>query len=172
MAAAFLVLAACAAPPTPYQPALGEGSYGFAEERLDERTWRVSFSGNSSTERGDVENYVLFRAAELAQLYEADGFVVINEDVERDVTYYGGGYYPHSGVYFGHGFYPRRHRRYSSFGFSYAATPSRGVSRYSGQATVRLYRDPAPEGLGPSYNAASVIKTLGPRIRRPEDLQS
>ena len=173
MAVAFLVLAACAAPPTPYQPALGKGSYGFMEERLDERTWRVSFSGNASTDRGDVENYVLFRAAELAQLYEADGFVMINEDVERDITYYGGGpYYPYGGFYFGQSYYSRHHRSLSHFGYSYSARPSYGVSRYTGQATVRLYRDPAPEGLGPSYNARSVIDTLGPRIQRPGDLQS
>lgn len=170
--AGFFALAACASPPTPYQPALGKGSYGFSEVRLDERTWRVSFSGNISTDRGVVENYMLFRAAEVALLYKADGFVVLNEDVERDVSYYGGGYYPYGGFYYGSSFHRRRHRRSSHFGFSYSASPSYGVSRYNSQATVRLFQDPAPEGLGPAYNARSVIETLGPRIRRPEDLQS
>ena len=166
----LLAVAGCAAPPTPYQPALSDASYGYSADQLDDTTWRVSFKGNSSTHREVVEDYVLYRSAELALEQGAEGFVVLKDDVDKDVSYYGTGY-PYGG--FGFGSYRRfghgRRGHYSSFGY-YHGGPSRTVNRYTSLVTIRLYLDAAPEGLGPAFDARDLVDTLGPRITRPEDL--
>ena len=55
-------LAACVGP-TAYQPR--EDRYGYADQQIDRTHYRVSFTGNSFTQRDMVENYLLYRAAEL-----------------------------------------------------------------------------------------------------------
>src|SRR3546814_2720956 len=64
---AALMLFACATP-TPYQPlgTRGTGASGcYASQQIEQNRFRVSFSGNQLTSRERVENYLLFRAAEL-----------------------------------------------------------------------------------------------------------
>lgn len=61
--AAGLALAACATA-TPYQPAGLNGQRGgYAEQRLENNRFRVSFSGNSVTSRDQVEMSLLLRSA-------------------------------------------------------------------------------------------------------------
>ncbi len=40
-------------------------AFGYSEERLDQNKFRVTFRGNSLTPRETVEDYLLYRAAEL-----------------------------------------------------------------------------------------------------------
>ena len=54
-----LLLAACAAKPTPYQAA--QGGFGYSEQQTEENRYRVSFAGNSATSRQTVEEYLLYR---------------------------------------------------------------------------------------------------------------
>ena len=56
------MLAGCAQP-TPYQPAT-EG-YGHSEQQIEDNRYRVSFAGNDLTPADTVQNYLLYRAAEL-----------------------------------------------------------------------------------------------------------
>ncbi len=166
----LLALAACAAPPTPYQPAVSEASYGYSSAPIDPTTWRISFKGNAATERTRVEDYVLYRSAELALEQGARGFVVLMDDIEKDVAYYGTGYpYNGYGYVFYRGFSNGRRNGYRSRGF-YDGGPSHAVNRYTGLITIRLYRREAPEGIGPAFDARELVSTLGPRITRPEDL--
>ena len=72
---------------------------------------------------------------------------------------------------FGIGSYRGRGRRFTSFGIGYGGT-SRSINRYTGLITIRLYQEDAPEGLGPSYDAKTLVETLGPRITRPGDISS
>jgi hypothetical protein len=60
------VLVACVGA-TPYQPAQPRG-FGYTEERLDKNKYRVTFRGNSITPRETVEDYLLYRAAELGAI--------------------------------------------------------------------------------------------------------
>ncbi len=166
----LLTLAACTTPPTPYQPASGEAHYGYTIVQIDPDTWRVGFKGNAATERTRVEDYVLYRSAELALEQGARGFVMLTDDVQKDVTYYSIGY-PYAGYGYAvyRGFSDGRRSGYRSLGF-YNGVPGRPVNRYTGLITIRLFRGEAPEGLGPAFDARALIKTLGPRIGRPEDL--
>ena len=44
------VLAGCAGGPTPYAPA-GDSRYGLTEQQVESDRFRISFSGNSLTDR-------------------------------------------------------------------------------------------------------------------------
>lgn len=56
-----LGLAACQNGPTPYQPGAGNDR-GYAESKIENDRYRVSFKGNARTGRETVENYLTFRA--------------------------------------------------------------------------------------------------------------
>jgi hypothetical protein len=78
-----LAVAACAAPgPTLYGPEIND--FGYKETQLENDEWRVSFTGNHLTERPAIENYALYRAAQLAVKHGIGQFVVIDRIYERD----------------------------------------------------------------------------------------
>ena len=100
--AAALALTACVTA-TPYQPLRGS-SGGFTEQRIEQNRYRVAFIGNDYTSRQRVENYLLFRAAELTVANGYDGFTIVHRDTDRNVDirsygsrggFYGGGFYPY-----------------------------------------------------------------------------
>ncbi len=76
-----LGLAGCAVAPTPYQP--DSDGTGYAQQQLDARTWRVQFAGNARTPRRTVENYLLYRSAE----------IMLFGGYYYGPRYYGPGYY-------------------------------------------------------------------------------
>lgn len=140
IAASAITLAACASA-TPYQPASKPGAFdGFSQQLIENDRARVSFGGNSLTKRGTVENYLLYRSAELAVERGYDTFTLEERDVETDRKVrvepgFGGGYDP----YFGYSFYSpgfgwSRGYRYSQFaGFNRRAGFGRsgfGSSRF------------------------------------------
>ena len=99
--AALALLAGCATA-TPYQP-LGatRTQGGYVDQQLDATHFRVSFFGNSLTSRQQVENYLLYRAAELTMQRGFNCFTVVNHDSDKRTTVqvnsfgpYGGGFYP------------------------------------------------------------------------------
>jgi hypothetical protein len=77
------LLVACAGP-TPYQRLI-EGR-GYHEEQLDASRFRVSFFGNARTSPETIENYVLFRAAELTLESKGDYFIVLDQGEGRLAT--------------------------------------------------------------------------------------
>ncbi len=58
LAALALLLAGCVSP-TPYA-AKTDTEYGYSEQRLEENRYRITFAGNSETQRETVENYLLY----------------------------------------------------------------------------------------------------------------
>jgi len=164
----LLLLAACETAPTPYEPASEEGGFGLSEAQIDGETWRISFAGNEYTTREQVENSVLYRAAEIASGAGADGFLVLKEELESDLLYERYGYRQFAHPYFG---FRSFGRRYSSFGtfksrrvFPYRTRQS---TNYTASVRVRLFSGEPPEGLGTPYNATALLKTLGPTIPPP-----
>ena len=75
----------------PYQAS--EGRYGYSEQQIEEDRYRVIFAGNPSTPRETVQNYLLYRSAELTVQNGYDYFTVTDRDVERSTRYYTQGYY-------------------------------------------------------------------------------
>jgi len=121
VAASALTLAACATA-TPYQPASEPGGYdGFSQQMLENDRARITFGGNSLTKRETVENYLLYRSAEMAVERGFETFTLQERDVEADrkvrVT---PGFDSRYDPYFGYSFFrPRygwsRGYRYSQF---------------------------------------------------------
>lgn len=178
LASVGLVLTACATA-TPYQPAV-ESSKGYSEQRIENNRYRVSFSGNSITKLETVENYLLYRAAELSKQGDYDYFIIADRNTEKDERYFGGGRsfggYGGFGSSFGYGgrygfgwsyFSPR-------VGYGYGYRPFFGgydirqITRYTAMAEVAMYRGVKPTGNENAYSAAEVLQELKPQISYPE----
>jgi len=87
LAAALVALAACQVPAT-YHPRDKEGGTGYTDTQLSSNRYRVSFSGNSSTKRELVENFLLLHAAEVTLKAGYHAFLFDTRDTEASVTYH------------------------------------------------------------------------------------
>lgn len=176
-------LAGCATP-TPYQPAPAAGgryAYGFSDQRLDARHWRISFAGNSLTSRETVEKYLLYRAAELTVQQGADWFDTTDRHTERHRSFVGGGggdpfYDSGFGLSYGWGWRPSW-RYYGRAGWAgwdpWGGDPFfdvQEVNRYEASSEIVIGRGPPPQG-GRVFNAREVMANIGPSIVTPEQLQ-
>ncbi len=158
-----LSLAACAARPTPYQPS--DGGFGYSQTQIDSQTWRVEFAGNADTSREVVENYLLYRAAEIMLFGGYERFILLEKEVERTRDYSGAGPYPYDA-----GFGAWHHHPHASHAFYHYHGPYNVVAydRYKAIATVRTYKDAAqPAGLR-VYSAHEVVAQLGPNVILPD----
>jgi hypothetical protein len=142
LAAAIGALAACATQ-TPYQAKSGSDRYGFAETQIESNRVRITFSGNSNTERETVETYLLYRAAESTLMRGYDYFVVVQHDVQAYTDYQAMG--------------SRRPR----FGM---APTFEEVSRHDAAVDVTMYRGDKPLDLPSAYDAREVQAHLEARI--------
>ena len=160
-------LAACAARPTPYQPRNGDYEYGYAETQIDGQTWRVEFAGNFDTPRVTVENYLLYRSAEIMLFGGYERFIVLEKEVERTRDIRGYTPYPYYGwAGFGH----RHSRRHSHLGsrYGYGAHHTYALDTYRAVATIRTFAETAaPQGLQ-VYAARDVIAQLGKSVVLPK----
>jgi hypothetical protein len=162
------LLAGCATP-TPYQAA-GASQRGFVESRIEADRFRVSFSGNSRTDRETVETYFLYRAAELTLEQGFDHFIVVQRatDAESRILRTGPDpyYRPDFWLYYSY-FHPR-------WGWHNGGDPFwndnnyREITRYEASAEIVLGQGAKP-GDPNAFDARDVIANLGNRILRPTE---
>ncbi|MEM8772649.1 MAG: hypothetical protein AAGD92_13465 [Pseudomonadota bacterium] len=163
-AAGFALLAACASV-TPYQPADKRGE-GYTDQALDTGRYRITFEGNSSTELATIENYVLFRAAEISLANGYDYFVILDSNTEtmrRFVTNgstFGGGGFGRRGFFYGGGF---------RGGFASTTATTRERRSYTVGAIIEGRRGDKPAGNPNAYDARQIIDNVGQVIQRPGD---
>lgn len=153
--AALLLLAACASSPTPYQAA-GSGDFGYREQQIEEDRYRVSFAGNSATSRQTVEDFLLYRAAELTVQNGHDYFEVV--DRSTDQAFGGSVAAPQVGVGYGSG---------SGFGVGFSLPVLGGggnSSSYTAQMDILLHDGQKPQGAPDAYDAWEVISRLQPKV--------
>ena len=148
-----LLLAGCAGGPTPYQQA--RDGYGYSEQRIEENRYRVSFAGNSATTRQTVEDYLLYRAAELTVQTGHDWFEVVHRDTVQDYSGYGGS--PEVGVGVGGG---------SDFGvgLSFPVFGGGSSGRYTADMDILVHDGEKPQQNPDAYDAFSVISRLQPKV--------
>ncbi len=164
--AAASLLAACSSGPTPYQPA-GSASYqrGYSETKLENDRYRIAFKGNSLTDRETVENYMLFRAAELTQQSGYDVFTVVSRDTDKDSSIRrAGGFY---GPRFSYMYYSPRWGWMGGWD-PFFDSPARydQVTQYEAFAEIVMSR--GPKGSDPNaFDARQVSQNLSPSIQRP-----
>lgn len=67
---------------TPYQPkgALG----GYSEEKILNNLYRVEFEGNQHSKPEKIQNYLMYRCAELTQEMGYEYFTIVNEERHFD----------------------------------------------------------------------------------------
>ena len=168
-----LALAACTTA-TPYQPLGTRGaSGGFAEQRIEANRYRITFVGNDYTSRQRVENYLLFRAAELTVANGYDGFTIVRRDTDKsvDTRVYNngfgayGGWRPYWRYYGGRRFGWRSWDPWFGDPFWGDTIDVRTVERYEAMAEIVMFRgrraDPS------SFDARQVIANLRPTIVAP-----
>jgi hypothetical protein len=165
LVASAALLAACESGPTPYQPGAANSSdRGYSESKIENDRYRISFKGNSLTDRETVENYMLYRAAELTLQSGYDTFTIVNRDVDKDsrTRQYGG--------YMG----TRLSYTYFVPGYGWMGayepywTPSRydQVTRYEAFAEIVMSRG-AKSADPNAFDARQVSQNLANQIQRP-----
>lgn len=155
IAASALALVAACSTATPYAPTSEAGGYGFSEQRIESNRYRVTFRGNSLTSREQVENYLLYRAAELTLQNGYDYFTMVKDDTEKSTSYRNIG--GPDVNYYGYG------RPFPYYGYGWGWGPSefdlRETSRYTAIAYILMGRGPKPADPA-SYNASEVQANL------------
>ncbi len=151
----IVALTACGGA-TPYRPL--ENGYGYSERKLESNRYSVTFAGNAQTPRQVVEDYLLYRAAEVTLANGYDHFVLADQDTEADtrlysnfVDYGGFGYYrwgPHFGT-----------------GIGVATTTS--ITQYEGRADIVMLKGKKPADVK-AFDARQVKANIEPRIERPK----
>jgi hypothetical protein len=168
VAAAFVALVTACVTPTPYQPAQPQG-FGYTEERLDQNKYRVSFRGNAQTKRETVEDYLLYRSAELTLQGGYDHFILVGRDTEAKTSYrYWVDHYGGRGWFY-HGF-PGWYDPWGPWGRPglYDVQP---VTTYTATAEIVLIKGPRQDGEVRAFNARDVLAQVGPRVVRPEQVR-
>jgi hypothetical protein len=180
-ALAALLVVGCTTP-TPYQPlgVRGTGaSGGFSEQRLEENRFRVSFRGNSYTSRERVENYLLYRAAEITVQSGYDSFTMVDRAVDPHIRtrVWSDPFYSRWG-YGGWGWWGpswRYHRRGYGWGYwdPWYGSPFWGsgidvdtITNYEAIAEILMFRGQRANDPR-SFDARQVMANLGPRIVLP-----
>lgn len=146
---------ACSSTPTPYQPAAGGGT-GYVEQQIETDRWRVSFTGNDATALDTVQNYVLYRAAELTVAQGFDSFTVVSRSTESQ----GNVASPQIGVGVGGG------SGGSGVGIGLSTLLGGSSDRYTVFMDVVMAKGAAPSGAD-AYDARQVLSNLGPTVVRP-----
>ena len=164
-------LGACvSAGPTPYQPRTPEARYGWSEQPVEANRLRITFEGNSLTNRETVELYMLNRAAEATLAAGYDGFFAADRDVDATVrrTRIGPSRFgPYGGFGVGYSFFhPRWGWRawYDPFWDDYDVMES---TRYSATVEIVMFRGPKPADKPEAFDAREVQRNLAGRIVRP-----
>ncbi|MEO1039075.1 MAG: hypothetical protein AAFX09_05970 [Pseudomonadota bacterium] len=161
---ALLALAACAEP-TPYQPIGDGGRYGFDQIRIEDDRYRVSFSGNSLTDRETVELFLLYRAAELTLERGYDHFRVVTRDTDEETRRFSQPRYSAFDVH-----YRYYHPRYGWYGWRdpfWDDVSMREITRYHASAEIRFGRGAAPDSAD-AFEAREVTANLRDRIVAPD----
>jgi hypothetical protein len=152
----LLGLAACASAPALYQAATG--TLGYSDQQIESNRYRVSFSGNSATPLDKVQDYALYRAAELTLANGADYFKVVSRNTQSNSGGYGG---PSFGVGVGGGSGNVGVGLSSILGGGYAQ------GNYTVTMDILTFQGTKPANETDAYDAHEVVRRLEPTIQRP-----
>jgi hypothetical protein len=164
LAALAGLLTACATA-TPYQPATTD-RYGFEEQRIESNRVRITFRGNTVTDRETVETYLLYRAAEVTLEAGADYFIVADRGTEEHSRLQGVG---RPRFAFDYWYFSPRHGWAPWWDpFWDEPTSYREVSRYEATAEIAYFRGQKPADNADAFDAREVQANLQGRIVRPQ----
>ncbi|MFZ2032017.1 MAG: hypothetical protein WAU68_17020 [Vitreimonas sp.] len=164
LALAVGALSACATE-TAYQPAGPNSDGGYTEQQIESNRVRISFSGNALTDRETVENYLLYRAAELTLQQNKDYFIIADRDTRANSRLVATDF---NRSPFGYRFFSRRHG-WAPFYDPFWDDPTdyREVTRYEAFAEITMYSGRKPSDNPNAFDAHEVQANLQGRIVRP-----
>ncbi len=156
-----LMIAACTSVPV-YQPVTDESGFGYSQQKIEENRYRVSYNGDASTPQNAVEDFLLYRMAEITLEQEYDYFQVINMGTECHTEYHStidqpcptGGDYGQMFPYCGYG---------------YICNPSgtlQETKRYEAIAFMTLHHGNPPEDEALAFSARDLEESLRAKIIR------
>jgi hypothetical protein len=159
-----LATAACQSGPTPYPPGAGR-DLGYTESRIENDRYRIAFKGNSLTDRETVENYMLYRAAELTLQNGYDTFTIVNRDTDKEsrIRSSGGGY---MGSRLSYMYFVPRYGWVGAYEPYWTPQSYQEVTRYEAFAEIVMGRG-QKGGDANSFDARQVSQNLASQIQRP-----
>lgn len=158
------VLASCTSLPA-YHPASSVNSSGFSDQKIDETRYRVTFQGDAATPRYRVEDYLLFRAAELTDEKGFDYFIIEEKQSDSKTTLKTvrrPALYGRLNHFHGHPIYSFP---YYAYGYDWGSpfeTETREYTRYSAVAYIDMYKGNKPVSNKHAFDATEVMENLGP----------
>lgn len=166
-------LAACETA-TPYQ-ALAPGSQvsgGYSDTQLEPTRWRVTFHGNSLTSRETVENYLLYRSAELTVKQGYDWFEMVDRQTDKHTQTYAdpmgpyGGWRPYWRFYGAWGW--RGWDPYLGDPFFADGIDVQTIESYEAEAEIVTGHGAKPADDPRAFDARAILASLGAKIVRPK----
>lgn len=143
-----------------YHPASNSYDSGWRESEIETGRWRITFTGASSTDVGQVQDLCLLRAAELALSKGAAWFTVVSSaTVEQELGT--------STAYVGGASFGRRR-----FGGDWLMIDEMDRGRMVATLEIILGKGTKPTGDPHVYDAQDVVNTIGPRVHPPAKPQS
>lgn len=160
LAAAGLGLAGCETEPPYYGPLGPEHSTGYSNLELDRTHYQVTYHGDSNTPRDTVEQFLLFRSAQVAQEAGYPYFMFDTRGTKSRTYYYGmfAGW-PGWGGY-------GRYRWYGPPMLDGDAEEI-PITQYEGYAEIVLLTEAQAQKEPRALNALSVITHLTPLAAPP-----
>lgn len=148
--------------PTPYSPRTEGSPTGYTDEQLAKNRFRVTFAGNSVTPRETVENYLLFRAAQVTLASGYTAFAFDDRDTKAKTIYLStfNGFPGAYGPYRHFGWY------WHNWGFD-EDVQSRPITRYEAYAEIVMLTADQAKADPRSLDAQDVLTRLGPRVLPP-----
>lgn len=162
---ALALLAGCASPAA-YAPREAGQSTGYTDQELTPTRYRITFTGNSVTSRETVENYLLLRAAEVAQAAGYRFFMFDSRDT-RAMTRYSA--MPEPGPGWGWWGGPGYWRFRPAWGYG-AFGPDVDIittTRYQAYAEIVLLTPEQASHEDRAINAQEIIAHLRPTVTAP-----
>ena len=148
------LLVACATA-TPYQ-SMQRGE-GYSDQKLESNRYRIRFAGNRLTDKDTVQNYLLFRAAELTLDNGHDYFVTVNLETDSETT-------QQQSFSLGAGF---GHWYWHPFG-GVGVTTTTASTEYVAEAHIMTFKGEKPDSDLNAFDAREVVHNLQSKIIRPD----
>lgn len=175
-----LALSACETV-NPYHPATSARGSGYSDQRLEQNRYRLTFKGDSTTRRADVEDFLLYRAAELTLASGYDYFMLGDRatDAHRQIETYptfgprfGPGFGPNFGYgpyspYFGWSYYAPRWGWRSYYDPFWNDMTVRQITEYQASAEVQMFKGEKPAGETRAFDARQVENNLHNKVMPP-----
>jgi hypothetical protein len=158
-------IAGCTTPAV-YAPQTQRGGTGYTDERLAQNRFRVTFTGNTATPRVQVEDYLLYRAAQVTLDSGYVAFEFDARDTKAKTTYFStfeG--FPHDPFWPGYEFGWYWHN------WAFDDVQTRPVTRYEAYAEIIMLTADQAKSEPRALDAHDVMTRLGPRVLPPPSPQ-